>query len=128
MDHGKCGTHGKTFHPGLEPPAFGKSGKTEKRKTEIYQQPVGSADELTKVPVSAFQRFRISAFPDSLSVMPDDPLTSDPHDRFFKDTFGRAENAVPLLRGVLPPTLAEAIDWSSCSLLVEGCRDGRTQF
>ena len=27
--------------------------------------------------------------------MPDDPLTPDPHDRFFKETFGRAENAVP---------------------------------
>ena len=45
--------------------------------------------------------------------MSDDPLTSDPHDRFFKETFGRAENAVPFLRGVLPPAIVEAIDWST---------------
>ena len=43
--------------------------------------------------------------------MADDNLTPDPHDRFFKETFGRPENAVPLLKGMLPSALGEAIDW-----------------
>ncbi|MEI2418883.1 Rpn family recombination-promoting nuclease/putative transposase, partial [Arthrospira platensis SPKY2] len=43
----------------------------------------------------------------------DEPLLPDPHDRFFKETFGRVENVVPLLCGVLPSALAEAVDWST---------------
>lgn len=36
-----------------------------------------------------------------------------PHDSLFRDTFGKAEHAGPLLRALLPPVLAAAIDWDS---------------
>jgi len=42
-----------------------------------------------------------------------DKITPDPHDRFFKETFGRKEFAVPFLQGVVPAGLGEQIDWSS---------------
>lgn len=39
--------------------------------------------------------------------------TGTPHDSLFRDTFGKPEHAGPLLRALLPPALAGAIDWQS---------------
>ena len=36
-----------------------------------------------------------------------------PHDSLFRDTFGKPEHAGPLLRALLPPALATAIEWDS---------------
>ncbi len=36
-----------------------------------------------------------------------------PHDSLFRDTFGKTEHAVPLLRALLPSVLSNAIDWHS---------------
>ncbi|RBO90287.1 hypothetical protein [Nocardia puris] len=41
--------------------------------------------------------------------MPTDPTT--PEGEYFRQVFGRPENAAAYLRDVLPPTLAERIDW-----------------
>jgi predicted transposase/invertase (TIGR01784 family) len=38
---------------------------------------------------------------------------NNPHDRFFKATFGRAEVAVEFLEHYLPPTVAAALDWTT---------------
>jgi predicted transposase/invertase (TIGR01784 family) len=39
-----------------------------------------------------------------------------PHEATFRRTFGQSEHAAPLLRAVVPPALATAIDWSTLSL------------
>jgi predicted transposase/invertase (TIGR01784 family) len=38
---------------------------------------------------------------------------NNPHDRFFKATFGRAEVAAEFLEHYLPPTVAAALDWTT---------------
>ena len=36
-----------------------------------------------------------------------------PHDKLFRDTFGKPEHAAPLLRALLPPALVRAIEWET---------------
>jgi predicted transposase YdaD len=38
---------------------------------------------------------------------------ASPHDSLFRDTFGKPEHAAPLLRALVRPEIAKAIDWSS---------------
>jgi predicted transposase/invertase (TIGR01784 family) len=40
-------------------------------------------------------------------------LSSSPHDTLFKAVFGQPEHARGALRSVVPPAVAEALDWSS---------------
>ena len=40
-------------------------------------------------------------------------MSSNPHDALFKDVFGDPAHARGALRSVMPPALAEALDWSS---------------
>ena len=40
-------------------------------------------------------------------------ITPDPHDRFFKETFGRKENVVPFLQEALPIGVTEMVDWQT---------------
>jgi predicted transposase/invertase (TIGR01784 family) len=47
------------------------------------------------------------------------PITFDPHDRFFKETFGKVSIAGPFFQRVLPPALAAQIDWQALK-----CIDG----
>jgi predicted transposase/invertase (TIGR01784 family) len=39
-----------------------------------------------------------------------------PHDALFKAVFGQPEHARGALRAVVPPVLAEALDWQSLTL------------
>ena len=50
-----------------------------------------------------------------------------PHDSLFRDTFGKAEHAAALLRALLPPVLASAIDWNSLQPEPEPQIDERLQ-
>jgi predicted transposase YdaD len=43
-------------------------------------------------------------------------MTSQPHDALFKAAFERPAHAAGLLRQLLPPSLANAIDWSTLAL------------
>ena len=40
-------------------------------------------------------------------------MSSSPHDALFKAVFGRAEHARGALRSVVPPAVAEALDWAT---------------
>jgi predicted transposase/invertase (TIGR01784 family) len=42
---------------------------------------------------------------------PEDYRLNDPHDRFFKETFGRLEFAIPVLQEALPEDIRSAVDW-----------------
>jgi predicted transposase YdaD len=43
-------------------------------------------------------------------------VSSTPHDALFRRTFADPEHALGLLRSMLPPALAAAIDWNSLRL------------
>jgi predicted transposase/invertase (TIGR01784 family) len=43
-------------------------------------------------------------------------MIPNPHDALFKAVFGQPEHARGALRAVMPPVLAEALDWSALSL------------
>jgi len=45
--------------------------------------------------------------------------SSNPHDQFFRKILGRKDNAASMFRGVLPPELADRIDYEAMSLLSE---------
>lgn len=47
------------------------------------------------------------------------------HDSLFRDTFAQPEHAVPLLRALLPESLASTIDWKSLQSLPEPQVDER---
>lgn len=48
--------------------------------------------------------------------MSEDDLIHNPHDLFFKETFGRVENARAFLGRYLPPRIAAKIDWATLKL------------
>jgi predicted transposase YdaD len=43
-------------------------------------------------------------------------MITNPHDALFKAVFGQPEHARGTLRAIVPPLLAEAIDWSALAL------------
>ncbi|HEX3474092.1 MAG TPA: Rpn family recombination-promoting nuclease/putative transposase [Kofleriaceae bacterium] len=43
-------------------------------------------------------------------------MISNPHDALFKSVFGQPEHARGALRAIVPPALAEALDWSTLTL------------
>jgi predicted transposase YdaD len=45
-----------------------------------------------------------------------DPVVHDPHDKFFKESFGRKELVVPFLQRVLPESLCAEMAWESVEL------------
>jgi recombination-promoting nuclease RpnC len=50
--------------------------------------------------------------------MPDEspqPIRA-PHDKFFKETFGRLDTAREFFRTYLPPALGAALDWGTLKL------------
>ena len=50
---------------------------------------------------------------------------NNPHDRFFKAVFGRADVAAEFLAGYLPPTVAEAMEWATpCCAIWRRARTG----
>src|SRR6185503_15895511 len=44
------------------------------------------------------------------------PMVHNPHDALFKAVFGQPEHARGALQAVVPPALAEALDWSKLTL------------
>ena len=48
--------------------------------------------------------------------MPEDEV-SQPHDRFFKQVFGRQQTAAAFFQAYLPAELASAVDWTSLELV-----------
>lgn len=44
-------------------------------------------------------------------------MTGNHHDHLFRHTFGQVEHAIGLLRSILPPALARAIDWQSLTVI-----------
>ena len=43
-------------------------------------------------------------------------MIPNPHDLMFKAAFGQPEHARGVLRAIVPPVLAEALDWSTLAL------------
>jgi predicted transposase YdaD len=53
----------------------------------------------------------------------DAPRAQSPHDAFFKQVFGVAENAVGELRAVLPAAVAARVDWATLQRVDGSCVD-----